>query len=277
MTEENQTTESPAPAIEPDENAVIEATAEPTAPPEPAQWQPKRRRFGGIAILIASIAGAFFALYAWRLPPFGLGEVYSNNAYVRGSVTVISPRVGGYVQKVLVQDFAAVKAGQPLVEIDAVPYQTKVAQAKAGVLGQQAALHKSAQDKKTAIADAKAGEAAVANVQAQYERANREWKRIKATSSDAVSQSNRDAAQTAVKQAEAGLKQAKAQYAVAQQNIATADVGREGAEAALANAQALLDLAEQELGHTIVYAPTDGRLGEVAVKNGQLVSAGMQV
>ena len=242
MCKENQTPESP---IEPDENAVIVAAAEPSepsepsepaAPPEPAQWQPKRRRFGGIAILIASIAGALLALYAWRLPPFGLGEVYSNNAYVRGSVTVISPRVGGYVQKVLVQDFAAVKAGQPLVEIDAVPYQTKVAQAKAGVLGQQAALHKGAQDKKTAIAGAKAGEAAVANVQAQYERANREWKRIKATSTDAVSQSNRDAAQTAVKQAEAGLNQAKAQYAVAQQNIATADVGREGAEAALASA-----------------------------------------
>lgn len=245
----------PTTSIEPDENAVIETTAEPTAPPEPAQWQPKRRRFGGIAILAATIAAALLVLYAWRLPPFGLGEVYSNNAYVRGSVTVVSPRVGGYVQKVLVQDFAAVKAGQPLVEIDAVPYQTKVAQAKAGVLSRQAALHKSAQDKKTAIAGAKTGEAAVANVQAQYERANREWKRIKATSSDAVSQSNRDAAQTVVKQAEAGLKQAKAQYAVAQQNIATADVGREGAEAALANAQALLDLAEQELGHTIVYAP----------------------
>ena len=114
MSEENQPPEATAPStdptapIEPDENAVIEITAEPAAPPEPAQGQPKRRRFGGIAILIASIAGAFFALYAWRLPPFGLGEVYSNNAYVRGSVTVISPRVGGYVQKVLVQDFAVV-------------------------------------------------------------------------------------------------------------------------------------------------------------------------
>ena len=49
------------------------------------------------------------------------------------------------------------------------------------------------------------------------------------------------------------------------------------AKAQKRHSQALLDLAEQELGHTIVYAPTDGRLGEVAVKNGQLVSAGMQV
>ena len=103
----------PTTSIEPDENAVIDPAAEPSEPsepsePAPAQWQPERRRFGGIAILAATIAAALLALYAWRLPPFGLGEVYSNNAYVRGSVTVISPRVGGYVQKVLVQDFAVV-------------------------------------------------------------------------------------------------------------------------------------------------------------------------
>ena len=36
-------------------------------------------------------------------------------------------------------------------------------------------------------------------------------------------------------------------------------------------------LAEQELGHTTVYAPADGQLGEVAVKKGQLVSAGTQL
>ena len=107
------------------------------------------------------------------------------------------------------------------------------------------------------------------------DRANREWKRIKGVSNDAISQSSRDAAQIAVKQAEAALTQAKEQYAIAQQNILNAGVGREGA--AIDNAKAMLALAEQELGHTTVYAPADGLLGEVAVKKGQLVSAGMQL
>mgnify|MGYP000870541885 FL=1 len=92
-----------------------------------------------------------------------------------------------------------------------------------------------------------------------------------------MSQSSRDAAQTAVKQAEAGLKQAQEQYAVAQQNIINTGVGREGAQAGIANAQALLDLAKQDLGHTVIYAPASGKLGEVSIKQGQLVSAGTQL
>ncbi|MFC2503202.1 MAG: HlyD family secretion protein [Cardiobacterium sp.] len=54
-------------------------------------------------------------------------------------------------------------------------------------------------------------------------------------------------------------------------------MGREGAAAAIDNAKAMLAPAEQELGHTTVYAPADGQLGEVAVKIGQLVSAGTQL
>lgn len=49
------------------------------------------------------------------------------------------------------------------------------------------------------------------------------------------------------------------------------------AQAGIANAQALLDLAKQDLGHTVIYAPASGKLGEVSVKQGQLVSAGTQL
>ena len=251
--EQPDTTDTTPPTVveEPPPEPVAAETPppQPETPQEPAQWQPEKHRFGSIAILVATVAGVLLALYAFRLPPFGLGKVYTNNAYVRGNITVVSPHVGGYVQNVLVRDFDTVKAGQPLVEIDRAPYLSKVEQAKAGILAQQAVL----------------------------DRANREWKRIKGVSNDAISQSSRDAAQTAVKQAEAALTQAKEQYAIAQQNILNAGVGREGAAAAIDNAKAMLALAEQELGHTTVYAPADGLLGEVAVKKGQLVSAGTQL
>lgn len=138
-------------------------------------------------------------------------------------------------------------------------------------------MNKTAQDKASAIAVSKANQAAIDNARAQLDRARREWQRIQAVSADAVSQSSRDAAQTAVKQAEAGLKQAQEQYAVAQQNIINTGVGREGAQAGIANAQALLDLAKQDLGHTVIYAPASGKLSEVSVKQGQLVSAGTQL
>ena len=269
---ESQKTAVPQPEMQPETSSET-----PSEPQEPAQWQPEKHRFGSIGILAASAIGVVLALYAFRLPPFGMGEVYTNNAYVRGSVTAVSPRVGGYVQKVLVRDFDNVKAGQPLVEIDPAPYRAKVAQAEAGLAGQQAALNKTAQDKASALAVSKANQAAIDNARAQLDRARREWQRIQAVSADAVSQSSRDAAQTAVKQAEAGLKQAQEQYAVAQQNIINTGVGREGAQAGIANAQALLDLAKQDLGHTVIYAPASGKLGEVSIKQGQLVSAGTQL
>lgn len=269
---ESQKTAVPQPEMQPETSSET-----PPEPQEPAQWQPEKHRFGSIGILAACAIGVVLALYAFRLPPFGMGEVYTNNAYVRGSVTAVSPRVGGYVQKVLVRDFDNVKAGQPLVEIDPAPYRAKVAQAEAGLAGQQAALNKTAQDKASAFAVSKANQAAIDNARAQLDRARREWQRIQAVSADAVSQSSRDAAQTAVKQAEAGLKQAQEQYAVAQQNIINTGVGREGAQAGIANAQALLDLAKQDLGHTVIYAPASGKLGEVSVKQGQLVSAGTQL
>ena len=272
---ESQKTAVPQPEMQPE--PLPETPPPQPETPEPAQWQPEKHRFGSIGILVATVAGVLLALYAFRLPPFGLGEVYTNNAYVRGNITVVSPRVSGYVQNVLVRDFDTVKAGQLLVEIDRAPYLSKVEQAKTGILAQQAALDKTKQDRASAQSAAKAGQAAIANAQAVLDHANREWKRIKGVSNDAISQSSRDAAQTAVKQAEAALTQAKEQYAIAQQNILNAGVGREGAAAAIDNAKAMLALAEQELGHTTVYAPADGLLGEVAVKKGQLVSVGTQL
>ena len=279
--EQPDTTDTTPPTVveeaPPEPVAAETPLPQPEPPQEPAQWQPEKHRFDSIGILVATVAGVLLALYAFRLPPFGLGEVYTNNAYVRGNITVVSPRVSGYVQNVLVRDFDTVKAGQPLVEIDRAPYLSKVEQAKAGILAQQAVLDKTKQDRASAQSAAKAGQAAIANAQAVLDRANREWKRIKGVSNDAISQSSRDAAQTAVKQAEAALTQAKEQYAIAQQNILNAGVGREGAAAAIDNAKAMLALAEQELGHTTVYAPADGLLGEVAVKKGQLVSVGTQL
>lgn len=200
---ESQKTAVPQPEMQPE--TPSETLPPQPETPEPAQWQPEKHRFGSIGILAASAIGVVLALYAFRLPPFGMGEVYTNNAYVRGSVTTVSPRVGGYVQKVLVRDFDNVKAGQPLVEIDPAPYRAKVAQAEAGLAGQQAALNKTAQDKASALAVSKANQAAIDN------------------------------------------------------------------------AQALLDLAKQDLGHTTIYAPASGKLGEVSVKQGQLVSAGTQL
>nr|VUD29682.1 HlyD family secretion protein [Raoultella sp. NCTC 9187] len=64
------------------------------------------------------LVGVLVILYAWQLPPFTRHSQFTDNAYVRGQTTFISPQVSGYITAVNVQDFAQVKPGQTLFQID---------------------------------------------------------------------------------------------------------------------------------------------------------------
>src|SRR3712207_4317064 len=108
--------------------------------------------FQSSATLIAAIvgiAGVVLVLYAWRLPPFTSTVQSTDNAYVRGQLTVIAPQLAGYVAEVAVQDFQHVKAGQVLVKIDDRIFAQKLEQAKATLASQQAALSNSEQKERS--------------------------------------------------------------------------------------------------------------------------------
>ena len=70
---------------------------------------------GTIPVLLVGLVGVLLVLHAWRLPPFTTTEEVTDNAYVRGLVTVISPQVAGYITEIPVQDYMDVKQGALLV------------------------------------------------------------------------------------------------------------------------------------------------------------------
>ena len=118
-----------------------------------------------IIVLLAGIAGVALVLYAWRLPPFHSSVEMTENAYVRGYVTIMSPQLSGYVADVQVRDYETVKAGQLLVKIDDRIYAQKLAQAEATLAGQKAALANSYQQElsaKAATREARARDAELA-------------------------------------------------------------------------------------------------------------------
>src|SRR6476469_7819187 len=126
------------------------SATEPVAPEAPAQapdrWRPPAPGILGTAIVLVLVVGAIFAiLYAWRLPPFAGRFEQTDDAYVRGQTTVISPQVSGYVSDVPVKDFDNVGAGQILVRIEDSIYAARVAQARASVLTQISNLNNSDQ------------------------------------------------------------------------------------------------------------------------------------
>jgi multidrug resistance efflux pump len=246
---------------------------------QPRGWAPPRggraATFGYIAL---AIVGVLLILFAWRLPPFGSTVESTDNAYVRGQTTIIAPQVNGYVAEVLVQDFETVRAGQIIARIDDRIYRQRLAQAIAARDGQLATLANADQSQRSSAATLGGQAAAVLNARAQLQRAQADMRRVdELVSEGSVSLRERDQTLAALRQAEAAVLQAQAQRNVAAEQVRTVQVGRGGLRAAVSGADAAVQLAQIDLSNTIIRAPQAGRLGEVAVRLGQLVSAGTQL
>ena len=101
-------------------DAADDTPMPPTEPiPAPAGWSPKKKSFFNLGLLIAL--------------PFTPTMQQTNNAFVKGQTTIISPQVSGYVTEVAVQDFASVETGDLLVKIDDRTFQQQLEQAQANI------------------------------------------------------------------------------------------------------------------------------------------------
>lgn len=253
------------------------AATEPVAATEKG-WSPQISRQRVILAGVLIVAGVLIAMIAWGVPPFGGGDQTTNNAYLRGRTTIVSPQVAGYLVEVSVTDFEEVKQGQLLARIDATPFEGKVQQSNANIAAQQATLANSTQSLRSAQAQLQLQEAAVASAQAAYQKAQADMNRINdLVDEGSVSLRERDQALAALRQSQAGVRQALAQRAIAEENVRSVKVGRGALEAQVAGAEASRDLAAFELSRTEIRAPRSGKLSEITAREGQLVSAGTQL
>lgn len=231
-----------------------------------------------ILIILGAVLGTSLVLYAWRLPPFASSVEMTDNAYVRGYVTMMSPQVSGYVVEVPVKDYETVEKGQLLARIDDRIYRQKLAQAEAALATQKASLDNSRQQENAAKARIVSSEAAVDAVNADLQQAQLQADRQDSLiRSGVVATSAQEQAHAALDRARAGMAQAKAAVEVSRQDLQTIIVNRSSLEAAVANADAAVELAKIDLSNTEIRAPREGKLGEVGVRVGQYVTAGTQL
>lgn len=251
----------------------------PPAAASPRSWRPPRHTLRAILLIgLLVMLGIGAVLYAWRLPPFSSAIQGTENAYVRGQVTVVSPQVAGYLVAVPVQDFQRVRPGQILAKIDDRIFRQRVEQARSNLAAQEASLANSAQSRRSREAGLGSQKAAVAGAQAQLLRARADMARVEDLARDgSVSLRERDQVRAALRQAEAALEQAQAARAIAQQDIQSVAVSRGGLEAAVEGARAALRLAEIDLANTTIRAPQAGQLSEIGARVGQSVAAGTQL
>ena len=252
-----------------------------------------RARLVQIAVAAAALLGALLlALHAWRLPPFAGAIEATEDAYVRGNVTIVAPKVDGYVAQVLINDFEHVTAGQVLVRLDDRNYRHKLEQARGTLRLQEsnlANLEQTRRAKEAAVASAAAqiasAQAQAFNARAQLERATADLRRVGHLVADgSLSQREGDQTVAALRQAEASVRQGdaavaqtRAGHAAAEQDLAAVAVNRQALEGSVEAARAAVRLAEFDLDNTVVHAPRDGRVGEVTVQLGQYVVPGTQL
>ncbi|MBI6944622.1 HlyD family secretion protein [Pseudomonas putida] len=271
MTEENRTTTTTAIAETP------EGATPPSEPTSPVRSR-RVRILSTITFASVALAGILLVLYAWRLPPFSSAIESTENALVRGQVTIIGPQLSGYIVDVPVHDFQFVKAGDLLVQLDDRIYTQRLAQAIAQLQQQQAALANNLQQRNSAQATIAQRQAAIGDATAQVDKARADFSRNQALVSDgSVSRRELDVTRANQAAAVASLAQAKAALAIARQDLETVIVNRAALEAAVENAKAAVELARIDLDNTRVTAPRDGQLGQIGTRLGAYVNSGAQL
>ncbi|HHA2557391.1 TPA: HlyD family secretion protein, partial [Stenotrophomonas maltophilia] len=231
-----------------------------------------------VVMVVVALLGIALILRAWHLWPFTSSVMVTDNAYVRGQITVMAPQVNGYVTEVLVKDFQHVTQGEPLLRIDDRIYAQRVAQAQATLDSARAALANSDQSQAQNRAQIASARATLSAGQAELQRSRNETKRYEELAAQQlVSINDRDKFRTAQASAQASVQQSQAQIRIAEETLVSTQVARKSLEAQVESAQAQLELARIDLANTVIHAPRDGQISEASVRVGQYVAAGSQL
>jgi len=233
--------------------------------------QPGKAKIAGVLLCFAAL-GVAASGWAWAR---SASATSTDNAYVRGDVTSLAPKVTGYVTEVEVADNQAVQAGDILFRIDNAEYLARLALAVANVDAARARLRNVDAEKQlqhSLIGQAEAQHrSAVAELNLATRTSDRRRELIR---SNAVSQAQVDESDAVRARAQAAVSGALATVEAQRQRIAVLETQREAAVAAVAQAEAARDLAQIDLDNTVVRAPVSGVVGNRQVRVGRLVAPG---
>jgi membrane fusion protein, multidrug efflux system len=244
-------------------------------PADKAQ-KPNRSRLKRFLFGVAALGVVGYGVhYGWQYWTVGRFQESTDDAYVKADSTIIAPKVSGYLRAVLVDDNQAVRANQPLAQIDDRDYAVALKQAGANV---------------------DAARATIDNVRANIDQQQAVIEQAQSTVS--LDQANLTFAQqdndryVTLAKGGAGSIQS-AQQAISKFNIAKATLQRDAAAVVAAEkqvgslkaqlAKAAADLAQQQaveeqarlnISYTTIVAPMDGVVGNRTLRVGQYVQAG---
>jgi membrane fusion protein (multidrug efflux system) len=234
----------------------------------------KRTALPLIAALAAGIAGTG-GWYWWAELRF---VERTDNAYLRGDLATVSPRVAGHVAAVEAGDNRPLRRGDVLVRLDERDFRARAAEAEARLEARRAAVRGLEGELRVQATRTREAEAALASVAAQAVRAEADLARYarlaerRNASAQQLESARADAERdrAAVAAAEAGLEATR-------DGVPVLEARRAAAESERAMAEAALELARSDLENSVLRAPIDGVVGNRGVQVGDYVRVGARL
>jgi membrane fusion protein (multidrug efflux system) len=240
-----------------------------------------RARISAKHLLMVGLAGAAALGIAWFGHDYwthGRFIESTDDAYVGGDVTVIAPKVAGFIAQVAVTDNQAVHAGDLLLKIDDRDYRAALAKAEAAVAGQQATLANLAARRRLQEAVIVEAQAGLAATSAEVSRSRYDVDRYQALAQAQFASTQRfQQADADNRKALAADQKARATLEAAARQLDVIDTQAQQAQAGLAGAVADRDMAQLNLGYTQLRAPIDGAIGNRSARTGAYATVGAQL
>ena len=239
-------------------------------PPPPPSKRGRKLKYllGGVVGLVVLVLVIFY--YLLCIAPYES----TDDAFIDGYVTMVSPRVPGQVERLLIKDNQEVKAGDVLLEIDPRDYAASLSQARADLAAAHSQVDESRAQVNASEARVMQAQAAVTAAEAEAQRATNDLQRYEAVESRAVSKTAFDQAEAQAQSTAANLEAAHSQVKAAEAEVVLSEARVETSTAAVQQAEARVQQAELNLSYTKITAPVDARVTARSVQTGNYVQPG---
>ena len=246
----------------------------PASAPTPAPGGARQKALTLAGLAVAAALG--YGGYEWFSSRH---QESTDNAYVQGNVVQITPQIGGTVTAILADDTDFVKAGQPLVRLDAADAKMALSLAEANLAQAVRQVRMLYASNSTLEAQIAVREGDVVRAQNDINRLSDDLARRQSISGvGAVSAEEIAHLQSQLRQAQSALATAKASVLAARDQLQSAQTMTDNTQVpshpSVQAAAAKVREAYLALHRATLPAPVDGYVAKRSVQLGQRVAAG---
>lgn len=227
----------------------------------------RNRPFQYLAVILGVIL--IYKIHIW------INTESTDNAYVKGEITLISSEINGRVIEVLVHDNMPVKKGDILARIDDTSYKAALEQSELKLKAAEYAILITDQKLIMEQTNFENVSEALKLAEINFSLAERDYKRNFALSKDQFSsQKSLDTSKSAFEQARTALAQAKLAVQTSQENTEMLTLQKKLNSSDVEAAKQSRIIAEKDIQNTVIVSPIDGTSAGSGLRVGNFLTIG---